>query len=214
MRYLGRTVALIMIMINAVLWMTSHLNLFVVQTILIIIHAFVSWSMGRHSDQVSYFSKRDFLTGIYNRRFVYGVFPKLQVKADKKHSKLIVVLFDVDNFKHINDLNGHETGDTVLQIISSILKGHLKNNEIIARWGGDEFLMIIHDGHYTETMIDLFCEELVDLCQKLPFVLELSVGSAIYPDDGITLDSLIQIADQSMYRQKISKKVIQITASK
>lgn len=48
--------------------------------------------------------------------------------------------------------------------------------------------------------------ELVNLSQKLPFLIELSVGSAIYPDDGITLDSLVQIADQSMYRQKVSKK--------
>lgn len=206
MRYTGRRVALIVVLINTALWIGYHPNANLFPIILLLIHGILIWWMGQRYDRFQYFSERDFLTGVYNRMFVYNVFSKIVTHADKNNTKLMTLIIDVDDFKQINDLHGHETGDTVLQIIAGALTDKFGKKDVIARWGGDEFLVISnYVEKYAEKTIHRFHKELIELSKKIQLPIKVTVGIAVYPDDAETLDNLIRLADQKMYMQKIGK---------
>ncbi len=84
-------------------------------------------------------SETDALTGLPNRRFINRQFQKLQ----RQNTGICVVICDLDHFKQINDKFGHNAGDAVLKVASNVLSSHLRNNDIVGRWGGEEFVMLI-----------------------------------------------------------------------
>jgi diguanylate cyclase (GGDEF)-like protein len=97
---------------------------------------------GKQFDKVTFYSEKDELTGIYNRRFVMSSFEKITNLAERVNNKLFVLVIDCDNFKTNNDKFGHLNGDIVLSKISETLAESTRKSDIIARWGGDEFLLI------------------------------------------------------------------------
>jgi diguanylate cyclase (GGDEF)-like protein len=107
----------------------------------------VAYLAGLQYDKVRYLSDMDSLTGLYNRRFVVNSFPKIAALTDRSHSKLFVLVIDCDDFKDINDKYGHNNGDTVLEKIGVLLLSAMRKSDVVARWGGDEFLII---GHHKE----------------------------------------------------------------
>lgn len=92
-------------------------------------------------DKAKYFSEKDTLTGVYNRRFVEAIFPKLLAQVERKNEQLSLSIVDCNDFKPINDTYGHKIGDEVLITLSSLLAGEIRKSDIVARWGGDEFLI-------------------------------------------------------------------------
>lgn len=146
-------------------------------------------------------SYRDPLTEVYNRKYLIEYVEKL-INEKRKFS---IVFLDLDNFKLIDDILGHKTGDEILKKIALWFQNNLRKEDIVARYGGDEFCLILHDVDKNR------CEEIVERLYKL-FTLEsfypedipigFSFGIATYPDDADNLDKLLTLADTKMYKMK------------
>jgi diguanylate cyclase (GGDEF)-like protein len=164
----------------------------------------ICWWLGSQYDKVKFYSEKDVLTGIYNRRFVIQTFPRLLVRMDKINGKLRLFFIDVDNFKKINDIYGHEVGDKVLQYISGILLSNTTKKEIVARWAGDEFLIVspFSDEKSEDVIIKRINNALKKLSEEINIDVSVSIGNSVYPNDSKTLDGLLSIADREMYEMK------------
>jgi diguanylate cyclase (GGDEF)-like protein len=179
-----------------------------IDTTVLIVTTVTLWWLGKQYDKAKFYSEKDYLTGLYNRRFIEEIFPKL-ISSAKKIEQLSILILDCNDFKQINDTYGHKYGDLVLENISTILLKSTSVSDIIARWGGDEFLIIspFSDQTETEAMIKRIENGLRELSQKTEKKISVSAGFAIYPIDGKDMDSLIKIADKNMYKLKtLSKK--------
>jgi diguanylate cyclase (GGDEF)-like protein len=166
-----------------------------------------SWLMGTQYDKLKFFSEKDVLTSLYNRRFMLHAFPKRIDLVDRKQEKLILYFIDVDDFKIINDTRGHEFGDQVLQQLANVLTLHTQKRDIVVRWAGDEFLILspFSDDRSKAMMINRIEDELKILSQKLNTAISVSIGTAVYPDEAQTIDDLLHAADQNMYTTKSNK---------
>ncbi|MDZ7844484.1 MAG: GGDEF domain-containing protein, partial [Anaerolineales bacterium] len=114
---------------------------------------------------------------------------------------------DLDNFKEINDTYGHAAGDAVLQAVGERMVDILRESDLVARWGGDEFTILLYDVGDTESLqivankIFSALEKPVDIDQQ-SLVVEVSMGTAKYPRDGEDIDTLLRHADAAMYEAK------------
>lgn len=161
-----------------------------------------------HIEQLAY---HDALTGLYNR----VAFLKLANEifqndgADlKKHS---IFFIDLDDFKNVNDTLGHEYGDMLLMEVSNQLSASIAKEDILARTGGDEFLIFKSNFESIEALSE-FAQSILDIIDK-PFNLDgesarisMSIGIAIFPRDGLTTSELIKNADIAMYSAKMAGK--------
>jgi len=95
--------------------------------------------------RIKHDSEFDPLTKIYNRVKVNEVLSQLTFSVKKHNHDLTLILFDIDHFKRVNDTYGHNAGDSVLKELSSLVKGLLRNGDIFARWGGEEFVVLLQD---------------------------------------------------------------------
>jgi two-component system cell cycle response regulator len=147
----------------------------------------------------------DGLTGLYNRRHATKRLEEEIARAQRNNKGLCVAMCDVDHFKAINDEFGHGAGDRVLQQIATSLTEYVRRNDIVARWGGEEFLVIFSEIKLTAARI--VAERLRGRLANTPQVeggpesISVSIGlSMLRP--GITADALIEQADQALYRAK------------
>lgn len=168
----------------------------------------ICYLLGKQYDMVKYLSEKDSLTKIYNRRYVIHTFPKLSVLVDKKAGKLSLFLIDIDQFKTINDTYGHEMGDRVLQQLSNILLANTRKSDIVARWAGDEFLIIapFNDEKNNNMILHRVNKELKKSFEELNIDISVSIGFSEYPNCARTLDVLLNIADHNMYKVKSQQK--------
>jgi len=154
---------------------------------------------------------RDKLTGLYNRGQT-----SIQLQWESDHIRtmtdlLFAVMFDLDNFKKINDTYGHLSGDKALCHIAEVLKQNCRKSDFISRYGGDEFLLIGHVRHVQEidaiiSRIDDALKE-INRTEQLPFTLSVSAGyDFCCQEDNVTVDSLLNAADAKMYEAKRRKK--------
>ncbi len=160
-------------------------------------------------NKIRYLAEHDSLTGLINRQ----LFEKRLTQAinlAKQQNYLIAVLFlDLDNFKQINDTQGHTIGDLVLRSVAEYTKKCIRHNDTLARVGGDEFALILtriknkKDLIYIVKKIIHCAKTGVDIANK-NLLLSCSIGIAIYPEDGTEL--LIEKADTAMYYVKAHGK--------
>lgn len=158
-------------------------------------------------DQLRHLATHDPLTALPNRILFHD---RLQVaikQTRRKRERVAVLFVDLDHFKQINDSLGHPTGDKLLIAVSNRLKGLLREGDTIARMGGDEFNILINDVHDINRLIDI-AEKLLHAFHE-PFNIDkhrlytsLSIGIAIYPEDGERTETLLKNADTAMYRAK------------
>lgn len=162
------------------------------------------WRLGKKYDQVKDHATKDPLTGVYNRRFTHERFRKLLTQANKKDQRLIVMMIDISNFKMVNDTFGHKIGDLVLQKVSQMILDQTIRGDIVARWGGDEFLFI--SKRASPEFIQEFRQRLQakfeELSKELGQKIDFSMGVTMFPDDARNLEELMQLADFSKYRYK------------
>ena len=109
----------------------------------------------------------DPLTKIYNRVKVNKVLKYMTYNVKKYNHELTLILFDIDHFKRVNDVHGHNVGDSVLVEISSLVKGLLRNGDIFARWGGEEFVVLVQNTSLQESA--LLASRLRNEIEKFPF---------------------------------------------
>lgn len=161
-----------------------------------------------HIEQLAY---HDGLTGLYNRvafmKYAYKIFHDASVGA----SKHAIFFIDLDNFKNINDTLGHDYGDLLLKDVSDRMLSCIASDDILARNGGDEFL-ILKNRFDTVDDLEKFASQLVNVVHH-PFILNdetavvsMSVGIAVFPNNGLTVSELIKNADIAMYNAKNSGK--------
>lgn len=147
----------------------------------------------------------DGLTGLYNRRHASKRLEEEIARARRNSTGLCVAMCDVDHFKAINDEFGHSAGDRVLQAIAGSLTEYVRRNDIVARWGGEEFLVIFSEIKLTAARI--VAERLRGRLASTPKVeggpeqISVSIGLAML-QAGVTAEALIEQADQALYRAK------------
>ena len=153
----------------------------------------------------------DQLTGLYNRMFFLSEFDILKALADRNNKKLVVMFIDLDGFKDINDSLGHEIGDEVLKEIAKRIKNSVRGSDVVARFGGDEFLIMLSEIDKKNRIITIADKLLTEI--KKPIFIEntenrvsASIGISIYPDDGNNINELVKNADISMYKSKNAGK--------
>jgi diguanylate cyclase len=156
---------------------------------------------------------QDVLTGLPNRiSFDQGL--EHGLTQAKRHGWLLAVLFiDIDKFKSINDSYGHDAGDKVLLMVANRLRSCIRGEDLVSRWGGDEFVCLLSDIKQEDDvtriagiMVNRISEAFK--FKKTVLSIRASIGIAIYPEDGKTADILLKNADQAMYKAKGSDKQV------
>jgi len=161
----------------------------------------------KHEESVT-----DELTGLPNNRFLILHLTRELARARRRSSSLAVVMLDLDNLKDLNDGYGHLTGDRALREVASIMRRAIRPYDAVARYGGDEFIVVLSDCGAADA--EAKRAELQQVIDNLPFAvrgtqrvrLAISAGAAIFPADGDTYDLLIAAADAAMYRDKSQRK--------
>ena len=146
-------------------------------------------------------AKTDPLTGIFNQRAMHDMLTRELTVSKRRQTKLSLVYFDVDKFKHINDTLGHIEGDIVLKHIGESLQEVTRETDIPCRYGGDEFCVILPEcsAHRAEDV----CKKLIKSFSEKYADVTLSIGIAeTGPDEFIGNEELIKLADERMYRAK------------
>jgi len=148
----------------------------------------------------------DYLTGAFNRRFVTACLEEELETSHNKDKKLTVAMVDIDNFKFINDTYGHLYGDYVLKRIVSTIMSNLRQDDIVGRYGGDEFLVILRDTSREEgyAMMERIRKKILELEWENDLVVTISGGVIELETD--ELASLFKKVDQLLYRAKNKSK--------
>ena len=151
----------------------------------------------------------DFLTGVANRKVLFETLEQLCKSRRVSDSYFAVVLVDLDGFKRINDTYGHPAGDSFLRMLANIMKEELREGDLLARYGGDEFAFIVN--HATAEDAAILTQRLKERIGKAswPFSpqIGLSCGIAEFPADGNSSAALLQAADGRMYADKNRSQV-------
>lgn len=159
------------------------------------------------SYSLQHLAKHDPLTGLPNRLFFldrleYGI-----ERAKRDNTMLAVLFIDLDHFKEVNDSLGHNVGDELLKHVASILKTIVRDSDTVARFGGDEYAILIEQIEDEKLVIDTISEVMHRFKETMHithfrFFLSTSIGVALYPQNGTTPELLLQNADAAMYKAK------------
>lgn len=158
--------------------------------------------MGHLVTQLERQAITDPLTGLYNRRYLEEFLSREFLEAQLENKALSVAMFDVDNFKQVNDTFGHSIGDEVLKIVANLAKDSLRNNDIAARYGGEEFSLVLNAN----------LEQAQSACERLRARVQAYPWAKILPNLGVTVtigicadttlenhEKMLNIADEKMY---------------
>ena len=162
----------------------------------------------RESDEkIAYLARYDTLTGLPNRLMLTEAMAEAMRYAEQWRTRCAFLMIDLDRFKAVNDSLGHQTGDKLLAQVSGRLKGLMTENELCGRLGGDEFAIVVRDAS-DRTRVERVARAVIDQL-SLPYEVDhhtlyvgASVGSAIGPRDGQTVETLMRNADLALYRAK------------
>jgi len=152
----------------------------------------------------------DGLTGLYNVRYFYDMLNKEISRAKRYNTLFSLILFDIDNFKVINDTYGHQVGDDVLRSVASLLKSAARQTDIAARYGGEEFIVILpntpkHEALHLAGRIKEKVEG-YNYLEAEAVKITISGGIATFPEDAEDSKSLLYAADMAMYEAKARGK--------
>ncbi|WP_022856100.1 GGDEF domain-containing protein [Thermodesulfobacterium thermophilum] len=158
---------------------------------------------------------KDELTGLYNRYYLKDYLAKLIEKLKRnQNNKLFLIFIDLDNFKLINDTYGHNKGDNVLKEVAEILTVNFRKYDVISRYGGDEFIVLLESNEHPTKKINALRQKIEENFKE--FNLSFSYGISIFPDDieDINMETqeiikqLIEIADKRMYEDKTKREKV------
>ena len=156
-------------------------------------------------------ANRDALTGVYNRHYFMQMIARELARARRYQHSVGFLMIDINRFKEINDLFGHQVGDRVLQEIGAVLLHSVRESDIVVRYGGDEFLVALPEtGEKAEILLQRINKAVKrwDEQQSLTdFPIRLAIGISYWrPEEGKSLEAILNQADRQMYADKQSQK--------
>lgn len=161
----------------------------------------------KYEEKIQQMAFHDSLTGLPNRKLFSDRLGIVLAQAKRNKKKVGIVMLDLDNFKDVNDTLGHDVGDILLKAVAERLSGTLRKSDTVARFGGDEFVLIFPDMEVIEEAIQVV-QKIIDRFNK-PFLIDThqlvvttSIGIAVYPNDGMDEEILMKNADIAMYQAK------------
>lgn len=152
-------------------------------------------------------SIRDPLTNLYNRRYLEDSLQREFAHAARDHYPVSIIMADIDHFKRVNDTYGHTVGDVVLQKLSGLLINSFRMEDIVCRYGGEEFIVVM-PGTTAETAFlrtENFRQSVEDNLMEIgdkSVRITISAGVAVFPEDGDNVDGVIKKADLALYQAK------------
>lgn len=155
-------------------------------------------------------SRTDFLTGALNGRAFYEL-AQMEINRYRRYRHPFTAAYiDLDNFKAVNDLFGHSTGDVLLRLVVETMKKDFRNSDVIARLGGDEFAVLLPETSQesAQTIIPRVHQELLKLMQEKGWSVTFSMGVVTFLSPPVSVDEMIREADALMYSVKHSGKNI------
>jgi diguanylate cyclase (GGDEF)-like protein len=159
----------------------------------------------RYVEGVRQLAYRDGLTGVFNRRYFESRMIDEVTRAARYGGGVSVLMIDLDHFKKINDDFGHMLGDDVLRAVSAIFVRNLRKVDVVCRYGGEEFAVVLPatQGTSAAAVADkLRCAIANNQFQGVPYSVTVSVGVAEFPGNGITRDDVVRAADAALYQAK------------
>jgi diguanylate cyclase (GGDEF)-like protein len=161
----------------------------------------------RSADKINHMARFDTLTGLPNRLQVTEALDEAMAEADRWRSKCAFFMIDLDRFKAINDTLGHPIGDRLLTRVAERLRSMMTDKELCGRLGGDEFGVVVRDAS-DPARLNRIAREIIETLSK-PYEVDqhtlyigASIGTAVGPRDGRTVEMLIRSADLALYRSK------------
>jgi len=211
MKFTGRLIGLIIV---AFLWILIYIYAsktypsFVISLAIFCGTIAIGWFLGKKYDFSKYYSEKDPLTEVYNRRIGLELAEYLKKLVERNQEGLAVLMIDIDNFKQINDSYGHSLGDQVLQTTANILQDCIRKSDLVIRYGGDEFVMVFIQKNTSDLKLikNRILERIAQIQKDISVPVSISIGSAVYPEDSTEIDTLISLADRGMYKNKGQRK--------
>jgi diguanylate cyclase (GGDEF)-like protein/PAS domain S-box-containing protein len=149
----------------------------------------------------------DPLTSLPNRMLLTDRLSMAKIQSDRNRKKLALMMLDLDRFKEINDTLGHHIGDLLLQVVAEKLTGLLRKEDTVARFGGDEFVLVFPEQKDVQTALEV-ARKIIDTFRNAvvieghTLIVTGSIGISLYPDHGQNIDTIMKNADRAMYRAK------------
>jgi len=161
----------------------------------------------KREEKMEYLSYKDQLTNLYNRTFLEAEIKRLDVK---RQLPISMIMLDLNGLKIINDTYGHKAGDKLLKKTAEVLKDIFRDEDIIARWGGDEFVILLNRTAEKVTMklINRIknIKKGVELSENISIPLSIAVGYAVKKDESIRVSTLFRKAEDRMYKDKLLER--------
>jgi diguanylate cyclase (GGDEF)-like protein/PAS domain S-box-containing protein len=157
-------------------------------------------------EEIRYRATHDGLTGLVNYREFYSSLEKEVLRAERSRHSFGLLLLDLDDLKGINDRLGHLAGNQALRRLAHIMKENCRASDVAARYGGDEFAILLIDADVE--MVQQIAQRIASRLSEQPDEprLSVSIGSAIYPEDGQSPQDLLEVADHRLYRNKKARR--------
>ena len=156
-------------------------------------------------------AEKDYLTDLYNRRYLTSISNKLVKIAKRKNQSMCIILIDIDHFKKINDTHGHAIGDEVLKQMSSLLKENIRESDVLSRFGGEEFAILLPDTGKDAAFV--LADKLRAIIEDRQFEFDEDIKLSITISGGVdsvdinaekNIEDAINRADKALYRAKDS----------
>lgn len=159
--------------------------------------------------QLEHMATHDALTGLPNRRLLVDRVDSIIKLAQRMDKQAVIMFVDLDGFKAVNDIHGHECGDALLLEIANRLMETIRESDTIARVGGDEFILAYTEMEGSKKEVEILTQRIIESLSK-PITLPngsaenitASIGIALFPDNGKQVSELIKTADEAMYKVK------------
>ncbi len=215
-RYVNKKVGILLSILSAISWYIAESvakvelhsflllwNTMVRLTVFLIVIYLVS-NLRNAYEQEKKLARIDGLTKIYNRRYFVDILKIESKRAIRYQRCLTLVYFDVDNFKAVNDRLGHAQGDKLLCLIAQIVQIAIRKSDIVARFGGDEFALLLPETDYQEAQVVLkrIQQQLLAAAQANAFNVGFSMGAITFTDLPDSIDAMLEQVDNLMYQVK------------
>lgn len=160
-----------------------------------------------HETEMSYLAHYDYLTKLPNRLFIQQRLGEMIQNGQRYGGNFSIIFIDLDKFKKVNDIKGHEAGDAVLIEVAKRINGVIRKGDVVARFGGDEFVLLVDTGLHDNHLISLIDKLQKQICQPILFgeneyFIGSSAGISQFPQDGNEVNDLLRKADTAMYQAK------------